>query len=138
VSSFLLADLKTERGMSDASIPVLHLDQEPVQARRRLRLQSLDARCGDERCDTLRYVARRPFQVGNLGTGDTLMDVGPSYLPSLLLPCPHCGHRMVITVIEPAPRAYDAASSDLEDVTHSCLQCGTKLTRTMRSLFRAA
>jgi predicted RNA-binding Zn-ribbon protein involved in translation (DUF1610 family) len=66
------------------------------------------------------------------------MDVGPSYLPSLFLPCPHCGHRMMVTAIEPAPFAYGTASSDLEDITHGCAQCGTMLTRTMRSQRRAA
>jgi hypothetical protein len=29
-------------------------------------------------------------------------DVAPSHLPSLMLPCPHCGHRMEITAIAPA------------------------------------
>jgi hypothetical protein len=45
---------------------------------------------------------------------------------------------MAITVIEPASLAYGAASSDLEDITHGCAQCGTTLTRTMRSHLRAA
>ena len=67
------------------------------------------------------------------------LDGAPSRLPSLLLPCPHCGHRMAITVIEPAPPlAYGAASGDLEDITHGCAQCGTTLTRTMCSHRRAA
>ena len=29
-------------------------------------------------------------------------DVAPSLLPSFLLPCPHCGHRMAITAVAPA------------------------------------
>jgi hypothetical protein len=45
---------------------------------------------------------------------------------------------MAITVIEPAPLAYGAASSDLEDITYGCALCGTTLTRTMRSQRRAA
>jgi len=45
---------------------------------------------------------------------------------------------MSITVIEPAPFAYGAASSDFEDITHGCAQCGTTLTRPTRSFFRAA
>jgi hypothetical protein len=46
---------------------------------------------------------------------------------------------MAITVIEPAsPFSYGTASSDLEDITHGCAQCGTTLTRTMRSHRRAA
>jgi len=66
------------------------------------------------------------------------MGVAPSHLPSLILPCPHCGQRMVITNIERAPHAYGAASSELEDITHSCAQCGTTLIRTMLSHRRAA
>jgi len=45
---------------------------------------------------------------------------------------------MVITNIERAPHAYGAASSELEDITHSCAQCGTTLIRTMLSHRRAA
>jgi predicted RNA-binding Zn-ribbon protein involved in translation (DUF1610 family) len=59
-------------------------------------------------------------------------DVAPSHLPSLMLPCPHCGHRMVITALAPARLANGAASNDLEDVTHGCVQCGTTLIRTRR------
>jgi predicted RNA-binding Zn-ribbon protein involved in translation (DUF1610 family) len=66
------------------------------------------------------------------------MDVAPSHLPSFLLPCPHCGQRMAITIIEPTPLAYGAASGDLEDITHSCAQCGTTLIRTIRSHRHAA
>jgi hypothetical protein len=43
---------------------------------------------------------------------------------------------MAITVIEPAPLAY--GTSDFEDITHGCGQCGKTLTRTMRSHRRAA
>jgi hypothetical protein len=64
--------------------------------------------------------------------------VALSYLPSLLLPCPHCGHRMVVAAVEPARLANGAASNDLEDITHGCVQCGTRLTRTVRSLAGAA
>jgi hypothetical protein len=46
---------------------------------------------------------------------------------------------MAITAIEPAPPlGYGTASSHLEDITHGCAQCGTTLTRTMRSHRRAA
>jgi predicted RNA-binding Zn-ribbon protein involved in translation (DUF1610 family) len=62
------------------------------------------------------------------------LDVAPSRLPSLLIPCPHCGHRMLIVTVEPA----GDAARDLQDVTHSCVQCGTRLTRTIRSLSGAA
>jgi predicted nucleic acid-binding Zn-ribbon protein len=65
-------------------------------------------------------------------------DVAPSRLSSLLLPCPHCGHRMVIVAVGPVQLANGAASNDLEDVTHGCVQCGTRLTRTVRSLADAA
>ena len=53
----------------------------------------------------------------------------PSFLPSLIMPCPYCGHRMVVTSIEPA--ASTSSESDLEDVTHACKQCGTELVRTV-------
>jgi hypothetical protein len=59
-------------------------------------------------------------------------EIAPSHLPSLLLPCPYCGHRMAITVIAPALLDNGAESSDLEDITHRCLQCGTTPTRTVR------
>jgi predicted RNA-binding Zn-ribbon protein involved in translation (DUF1610 family) len=63
-------------------------------------------------------------------------DVVPSRLPSLLLPCPRCGARMVITAVAPALPADGANANDL-DVTHGCDQCGTKLTR-IRPLASAA
>jgi hypothetical protein len=53
----------------------------------------------------------------------------PSFLPSLIMPCPYCGHRMVVTSIEPAMSG--TGMSDLEDVTHGCKQCGTELVRTV-------
>jgi predicted RNA-binding Zn-ribbon protein involved in translation (DUF1610 family) len=65
-------------------------------------------------------------------------DVAPSYLPSFLLPCPHCGDRMAITAITPALYADGAESNDLEDVTHTCVQCGTTLISTRRLLPSAA
>jgi len=60
-------------------------------------------------------------------------DVAPSRLPTFLLPCPRCGRRMGITAVAPA-KLDDARSNTLEDVTHGCPQCGTKLTRTVRPL----
>jgi len=74
---------------------------------------------------------------GELGTGEGSMhykDVAPSRLPSFLLPCPHCGHRMAITAVCPARFDNGVESNDLEDVTHGCVQCGTTLTRTVRPL----
>jgi hypothetical protein len=62
------------------------------------------------------------------------LNVASSRLPSFLLPCPHCGDRMVITAVTPARFASGVESNDLEDVTHSCVQCGTSLTRTIRPL----
>jgi hypothetical protein len=59
-------------------------------------------------------------------------DVAQSHLPSFLLPCPHCGHRLAITAVAPARLASGAASNDLEDVTHRCVQCGTTLISTRR------
>jgi len=59
-------------------------------------------------------------------------DVTPSRLPSFLLPCPHCGHRMIITAVAPARFASGVESNHLEDITHGCVQCGTTLVRTVR------
>jgi hypothetical protein len=61
-------------------------------------------------------------------------EVSRSRLPSLLVPCPLCVQRMVITTVEPVLLADGAASSDLEDVTHCCVQCGTTIIRTVPSL----
>jgi predicted RNA-binding Zn-ribbon protein involved in translation (DUF1610 family) len=61
-------------------------------------------------------------------------DVALSWLPTFLLPCPHCGHRMTITSVVPTKIDAGMESNDLEDVTHSCAQCGTTLTRTTRPL----
>jgi len=41
---------------------------------------------------------------------------------------------MVITTVEPALLANGAASNDLEDVTHCCVQCGTTIIRTVTTL----
>ena len=51
-----------------------------------------------------------------------------SFLPSLIMPCPYCGQRMIVkSVLTPAFHC------DFEEVTHGCKQCGTELTRTIRS-----
>jgi hypothetical protein len=60
--------------------------------------------------------------------------VARSHLPSFLLPCPYCGHRMAITAVTPARSSSSSESGDLEDITHGCVQCGTTLTRTVRPL----
>ncbi len=60
-------------------------------------------------------------------------DVPPSGLPSFMLPCPKCGHRLMFTSVEPARLGGGASSNDLEDIIYSCVQCGTTLIRTMRS-----
>ena len=57
-----------------------------------------------------------------------------SELPSLLLPCPLCGHRMAITSVTPLAFADHNEPADLEDVTHSCVPCGTAVIRTIRSV----
>jgi hypothetical protein len=63
-----------------------------------------------------------------------LKDVGASRLPSFLLPCSHCGHRLAITAITPALLENGFRSDDLEDITHTCVQCGTMVMRTIRTL----
>jgi hypothetical protein len=54
----------------------------------------------------------------------------PSHLPTLILPCPYCGHRMEITAVALALFPNGTASNDLEDVTHGCVRCGTTLIST--------
>ena len=60
-------------------------------------------------------------------------NVAPSRLPTFLLPCPFCGHRLAITAVTPTMLAATAEgeNTELEDVTHGCVQCGTTLTRTI-------
>jgi hypothetical protein len=41
---------------------------------------------------------------------------------------------MAITAVAPARFNGSAESSDLEDITHACVQCGATLTRTVRPL----
>lgn len=65
-------------------------------------------------------------------------DVTPSQLPSFFLPCPQCGNRMEITAVVPARHANGAASDDLVDVIHTCVQCGSALVSTRRALSAAA
>jgi hypothetical protein len=66
------------------------------------------------------------------------LEVTPSQLPSFLLPCPHCGSRMAITAVAPALYANGEESNDLEDITHTCVQCGATLISTRRPPFSAA
>ena len=61
-------------------------------------------------------------------------DITPSGLPSFLLPCPHCGHRMHVISVVAARIETGSAANDLEDVTHACVQCGTTLSRIVRPL----
>jgi hypothetical protein len=63
-----------------------------------------------------------------------LKDVGSSRLPSFLLPCSHCGHRLAITAVTPALLENGLRSDDLEDITHTCVQCGATVIRTIRTL----
>jgi hypothetical protein len=87
------------------------------------------------------------FQSGNkIRLGVCVMrhpSVAPSRLPTFLLPCPFCGHRMAITAVRPAMYAtevegLDGQDTELEDVTHGCIQCGTTLTRTILPMATAA
>jgi hypothetical protein len=59
-------------------------------------------------------------------------NVIPSRLPSMLLPCLHCGNRMVITASAPALYENGISANDLEDMTHTCVQCGMTLISTRR------
>jgi hypothetical protein len=59
-------------------------------------------------------------------------NVVPSHLPSISLPCVCCGNRMAITASAPAPYENGTGSNDLEDITHTCVQCGMMLISTRR------
>jgi hypothetical protein len=59
-------------------------------------------------------------------------NVIPSHLPSMLLPCLYCGNRMAITASAPALYENGTGSNDLEDITHTCVQCGMTLISTRR------
>jgi predicted RNA-binding Zn-ribbon protein involved in translation (DUF1610 family) len=64
----------------------------------------------------------------------SVKNIIPSHLPSFLLPCPHCGNRMVVRTVTPVPLdGGTAGSDDLDDITYGCVQCGTTMTRTVRS-----
>jgi hypothetical protein len=87
------------------------------------------------------------FQTGNkIRLGVCVMrhpSVTPSRLPTFLLPCPFCGHRMAVTAVKPAMYAIEVEGqngqdTELEDVTHGCVQCGTTLTRTILPMATAA
>jgi DNA-directed RNA polymerase subunit RPC12/RpoP len=78
-------------------------------------------------------------EIGSEGMGETgnasvsSRPIIPSHLPSFLLPCPHCGNRMVVKAVTPVPvdSGSESESSDLDDITYACVQCGTTLTRTV-------
>jgi hypothetical protein len=59
-------------------------------------------------------------------------NIPPSHLPSSFLPCAHCGRPLAITAVAPARLGNGAASNNLEDVTHTCVQCGMVLISTRR------
>jgi len=61
-------------------------------------------------------------------------DIATSGLPTFLLPCPHCGHRMAVTAVAPAWFGIGIDSNEAEEITHGCVQCGTTLSRTVRPL----
>jgi hypothetical protein len=63
-----------------------------------------------------------------------LKKIAPSHLPSFLLPCPQCRHHLAMSSSKPARLATGAESNDLEEVTHSCVHCGSTMTRTVRPL----
>jgi DNA-directed RNA polymerase subunit RPC12/RpoP len=78
-------------------------------------------------------------EIGRDGLGETgyasvsSRPIIPSHLPSFLLPCPHCGNRMVVKAVTPVPVDGSEDRSDLDDITYGCVQCGTTLTRTVRA-----
>jgi hypothetical protein len=47
-----------------------------------------------------------------------------SALPRFIIPCPHCGGRMIITSI--VTKSFDP---ECEDITHGCTTCGGELSR---------
>src|SRR5262245_22215099 len=53
--------------------------------------------------------------------------------PSFMIPCPYCGGRMIVTSVVEA-----ADNPDCEDITHSCLGCGSELTRAVGMADRPA
>jgi hypothetical protein len=61
-------------------------------------------------------------------------NIASSRLPSVLLPCSHCGHRLAITAVTPALLENGSRSDDLEDITHTCVQCGTTVIRTIEAI----
>jgi hypothetical protein len=70
---------------------------------------------------------RNAFRGWDVEVAMHCQEVSPSHLLFLFVPCPLCVHRMVITTVEPALLADGAASDDLEDVTHRCVQSGTMI-----------
>jgi DNA-directed RNA polymerase subunit RPC12/RpoP len=94
-------------------------------------------------CNAQKFIDSSFKQPGNNarvargGNGNAPMsdkNIIPSHLPSFLLPCPHCGNRMVVKAVTPVPLDGDAARSTLDDITYGCIQCDTTLTRTVRSV----
>ena len=63
----------------------------------------------------------------------SVKNIVPSHLPSFLLPCPRCSNRMIVRSVTPVPVEGSAECSNLDDITYGCAQCGTTLTRTVRS-----
>jgi hypothetical protein len=59
-------------------------------------------------------------------------DLAPSHLPTFLLPCPHCGHRLDIATAAPAKLSGGINSNDLQEVTHVCAQYGATFSRMVR------
>ncbi len=54
-----------------------------------------------------------------------------SSLPSLIIPCPRCGGRMMATPV--TPLVFAAERAEFEDIAHGCQKCGTELIRTVMS-----
>jgi hypothetical protein len=52
-----------------------------------------------------------------------------SSLPSLIIPCPRCGGRMMAAAVK--PMAMVAGAAGVRDIAHGCERCGTELIRTV-------
>jgi hypothetical protein len=55
--------------------------------------------------------------------------VKASGLPTLIMPCPRCGGRLVFK-----GTAQEVGYLDFEDITYACNRCATEMVRTVKPL----